>query len=97
MADAIIGDMTERRDVVLSDSGRIAKSIMQADWEWSPQRVKEALVVTSKSQISQMRSSAPLTMFVAGDYPDNGHEAIHEAIGSLDCTWGNPFSQRSSS
>ena len=84
--------MSDRRDVVLTDSRRIAKSVMEVDWEWSPQRVKDALVVTGKGQIQQMKSSAPLTAFIAADYPAKDFEAIHEAIQSLDVDWGNPFS-----
>jgi hypothetical protein len=96
MTDASIGVMSERRDVVLSDSRRIAKSVMEQDWGWSPQRVKDALVVTSKSQVQQMRSSGPMQLFVAGDYPQKDCDAIYEAIKFLDCTWVSPFAQRSS-
>lgn len=96
MTDASIGIMSQRRDVVLSDSRRIAKSVMEQDWGWSPQRVKDALVVTGKSQIQQMRSSGPMQLFVAGDYPQQDCDAIYKAIELLDCTWVNPFAQRSS-
>lgn len=96
MTDASIGVMSDRRDVVLSDSRRIAKSVMELDWGWSPQRVKDALVVTGKGQVQQMRSSGPLQIFVAGDYPSSDCDAIYKAIALLDCVWGNPFAQRSS-
>lgn len=85
--------MLDRRDVVMSDSRRVAKSIMSEDWGWSPQRVKDALVVTGKGQVQQMRSSSPLMVFVAGDYPSADYHAIHEAMAQLDCAWGNPFCQ----
>lgn len=84
--------MSNRRDVVVSDSRRIAKSVMETDWEWSPQRVKDTLVVTGKGQIQQMRSSAPLRVFVAADYPNKDYGAVHEAMQLLDVEWGNPFS-----
>lgn len=87
--------MLERRDVVVSDSRRVAKSIMEADWGWSPQRVKDALVITGKGQVQQAKSSGPLMVFVAGDYPSSDYAAIHEALMSLDCCWGNPFCQAS--
>lgn len=82
--------MPDRRDVVLSDSRRVAKSVMESDWGWSPQRVKDALLVTGKGQVQQMRSSARLSVFVAADYPSD-YDAIHEALCILDCEWGNPF------
>lgn len=87
--------MLERRDVVITDSRRVAKSVMESDWGWGPQRVKDALVVTGKGQIQQMRSSAHLNIFVAGDYPSSGYNDIHEAFSNLDCLWGNPFCQSS--
>jgi putative NIF3 family GTP cyclohydrolase 1 type 2 len=88
--------MLDRRDVVLADSRRVAKSVMESDWSWSPQRVKDALVVTGKGQIQQMKSSGQLSVFVAGDYPTSDYDAIHSAIEGLDSIWGNPFCQRSS-
>lgn len=96
MTDASIGIMSHRRDVVLSDSRRIAKSIMEQDWGWSPQRVKDTLVVTGKGQVQQMRSSGPLQIFVAGDYPSTDCDVIYKVIATLDCVWANPFAQRSS-
>jgi putative NIF3 family GTP cyclohydrolase 1 type 2 len=88
--------MLDRRDIVVSDSRRVAKSVMEADWGWSPQRVKDALVVTGKGQIQQMKSSRQLRVFIAGDYPTCDYDAIHSAIEALDSIWGNPFCQRSS-
>lgn len=85
--------MTERRDVVLTDSVRIAKSTMGSDWGWTPQRIKDALLVTGRSQIPQMRSSGKLRVFVAGDYPSS--EEVYAAIDELDSLWGNPFAQSS--
>lgn len=85
--------MRDRKDVVLADSRRVAQSVMTTDWQWTPQRIKDAVVVTNKSQLALLRGSTEgsITVYVAGDYPSSDYDDIHMTLTLFQAAWGNPF------
>lgn len=85
--------MRDRKDVVLADSRRVAQSVMSTDWQWTPQRIKDAVVVTSKAQLALLRGSVEgtLDVYVAGDYPSSDYDDIHMTLMLFQAVWANPF------
>lgn len=84
--------MRDRKDVVLADSRRVAQTIMNSDWQWTPQRVKDALIVTNKGQLALLKgNTAAVNVYVAGDYPSSDYDVIHLALANVEAVWSNPF------
>jgi len=76
-------------EVVISDDYRVARIIMKDDWQWTPQRIKKAVVVARTVDIDRLRNLNGALVYFAG-YPEC-FESILSALNNGFYPVGNPF------
>lgn len=77
------------REVVVADCYDVARMVMKQDWNWTPQRIKKAVVVARDVDVDRLRNHQGAKLYFAA-YPDC-FDRVHAAILDGYFEIGNPF------
>jgi len=75
-------------EIVVSDGYKLARSIMKSEWNWTPQRIKDAIIVCREIDLPRVRNLDGAYLYIA-EYPEN-FDRIHDVVRDSRFIVGNP-------
>jgi hypothetical protein len=82
-------DLGDLKEVVLCDGYDYARIIMKTEWRWTPQRIKQAVVVCREIDLSRIQALDMAYLYIA-EYPED-FDKIHNLLSQSKFILGNPW------